>query len=119
MNNRTAIEKGYRFTGFYERDKEELKAKKETHFTSLGYKAVIVLVPDSPYSRSASISVGYSIYAEQKYFDDERRINLQKRLQNIPRQKEEAKKDYEKIINMIETDALKYQVELNNLTVKK
>jgi hypothetical protein len=78
MNERQANEKGYSYTGIYARYKNEVQVRLDK-IRSNGYRAVMVTVPDSPYSRGV-IGVGYSVYAERKYFTDKERQELQKRL---------------------------------------
>ena len=89
MNEKTAIEKGYRYTGAGARWMDEATAIKKAQFTDKGYKAVIVKEKENPLSR------GYGrgfcgIYAEERYFLDKRIEKLQgaidlhpKRLANL------------------------------------
>ena len=69
MTKNQAEQKGLQFTGCYERNPDALKLRLE-EIRKSGYKAYIVTVPDSKYSRSACIGNGYSIYTESRYQKD-------------------------------------------------
>ena len=72
MTEKMAQNKGYSFTGFYSRDKEEMKVA-ALKLREQGNKAVVVDVPTSKYSRSG-YSMGYSVYwieSEENKFDRE------------------------------------------------
>jgi hypothetical protein len=103
MNEKQAKERGYHFTGNYERRKEDLNSELEK-LRSEGFKAVMVIVPDSPYSRGI-VGVGYSIYAEKKYFDTREKVELMTRLGYVDREKARALAEYQKTVSEIETKA--------------
>jgi hypothetical protein len=66
MNAKGAREKGYSFTGIYERSMDPVKVR-AAELRKQGFKCVVVTEPDSKLSRGPK-GVGYSVYAEQKYF---------------------------------------------------
>ena len=76
MNARQAEKEGYEFTGAYSRNKEEMKegAKKER---KEGYKAIVVYVPSSKYSRGYR-GGGYSVYRKDTPKTIERKENERK-----------------------------------------
>jgi len=111
MKIKEAEEKGYSFTGSYERSRERLtEAIKE--IKRKGYKCSIVTEPDSKLSRG-SIGTGYSIYAEEKYFTDEEINDLNERLSNIEARKIKALKVYEEKVKEIdeEEEAMKSRLQ--------
>jgi hypothetical protein len=87
MNERQAREKGLSFTGCYKRNKDELQ-ERLLEFRKNGYKVYIVTEPVSQYSRSCDKSPGYSIYAEQRYFWDKSKKEINQQLDRIPAEKE-------------------------------
>jgi 16S rRNA C1402 N4-methylase RsmH len=91
--------KHYRFTGSYSHYKEDQK-EEALKIRKQGFKAVVVDIPTSKYSWDTKI-MGYSVYAEKKYFDYQNKISAEKELQNIPKQKEQLKKEYEEKLNKI------------------
>ena len=113
MRERKAEEKGYRFTGIYDRNKEDLKTSIEEEFKSKGYKAVICEVPDNKLSRGGGM--GYSIYAEQKYFIDKEIKEISRELSNIDNQKKEALEEYNKKIIEIDSHKTLLEERLNEL----
>jgi len=104
MKEKQALEKGYRFTGDYERNREEIK-KQATEYKANGYKVVIVEEPDSKLS-SGGCGIGYSIYAEQKYFIDQEIISLEKILSNVERLKQNALDEYNQKLSAIDNQKL-------------
>jgi hypothetical protein len=79
MKETHAEQKGFQFTGIYGRNKEEIKLKLNKIIRD-GYQAMLCIVPDSLLSRGA-VGVGFSIFAEPKYFDDLKAKNLQTRIE--------------------------------------
>ena len=69
MNEITAKQNGLEFTGIYARSSDEIKPRL-AEIRKQGYKAYIVIIKDSPYSRSACISQGYAVYTEPRYQQD-------------------------------------------------
>ncbi|MHA1410895.1 MAG: hypothetical protein ACTSQY_11405 [Candidatus Odinarchaeia archaeon] len=93
MNERQAIEKGYSFTGVYKNNKEDVKARK-VEFKS--YKTVIVPVKANPYSRGQKTGItGYSLYAEQKYFVDQRIKELEKEVDSFTNKMRDLSYEFE------------------------
>jgi len=113
MNEKQAQQKGYRFTGDYERDKEELKERAQ-EYKKQGYKIIICTVPDSPLSRSG-VGVGYSIYAESKYFIDEEIKKLTQRLDQIDNRKQTALDEYNKKVVEIEEEKTTIETRLKEI----
>lgn len=93
MTNREAKlrKEGYSYRGIYSRSREEMK-ERAIQERAKGFYAVVVTIPDSPYSRG-TIGVGYSVYtkptakklteieaekkaAEQKVLDDMKAISF-------------------------------------------
>lgn len=110
MREKQAEEKGYRYTGSYERSKEKIKEELK-EYKEQGYKAVIVEVPDSKLSRGYG-GMGYSIYAEQKYFIDREVKDINSRLSNIDSRKQNALDEYNKRIAEIENDKINLEARL-------
>lgn len=71
MNEDTAAKRGYEKTGHYSRGGDANYARMEVKLAEIrkaGYKALIVKVPDSPYSRGyCKGACGYSIMTEPRY----------------------------------------------------
>jgi prefoldin subunit 5 len=102
MNEQQAREKGYEYTGYYERFKDKLTDKLEA-IRKAGFKAVIVTVPDSPYSRGI-VGVGYAIYVEHRYNVVRTITELEKRIQQIDSRKAYAFEEYQKALIQIEKE---------------
>jgi hypothetical protein len=117
MTEKQAMEKGFQFTGNYERWKEKL-VDKLNELKKDGYKCTIVTVPDSQYSRGPR-GCGYSIYAERKYYVDERRRELQDSLNRIESRKARAWEKYAQTLSEIENDKLELEEELEKLKVER
>lgn len=114
MNKKQAESKGYRFTGVYESDKEKVIARRD-ELKQKGYKAIVVTVPPNKLSRGFH-GDGYSLYAEQRYFNDEEIVTLKQRLSQIGDRKARALKSYQADIALIEDDEQRWQNELTKLT---
>ena len=110
MTEKQAREKGFSFTGVYERFKEDLN-ERAMKFKKAGYKYAIVTEPDSKLSRGP-ISCGYSIYAEERYHKDKRQLELQNRLARIEDRKAYALKKYNEALQEIEDDRLRLEEQL-------
>ena len=119
MNELQARQQGLSFIGRYERFKDRV-ADDLAALRKQGYKAYIVTVPDSPLSRGyCKGDKGYSIYAEERYFHDKEKKDLQDRLAHMPARKDAAFKEYEKELAELvaeETRMEKRLVELEQLT---
>ena len=102
MKEKQAEQKGYSFTGSYERDKETIKEKAK-EYKKQGYKVVICDVPDSKLSRGGR-GMGYSIYAEPKYFIDREIESIKTRLEQVDTIKQLALDDYNKKIAKIDNE---------------
>ena len=83
MNEITAKQNGLSFTGVYSRDVEEVKVRL-AEIRKQGYKAQLVTIKDSPYSRSACISQGYAVYTEPRYQQDQHAASLRGRIASHP-----------------------------------
>lgn len=107
MTKEQAQAKGLVFTGIYERNKETAQTKLE-EIRAKGYKAYLVTVPDSPYSRAAIIGKiigkGWSVYAEIKYANDLHAADLKARIAKHPAILETLKTEYEKNIAQAEKE---------------
>ena len=83
MNERQARKQGLSFTGKYTSHLMEknrlLQEAKEIR--KRGYRAVIVDCPSSKYSRGGS-SMGWSVYAHAKYFEDIYKVETLETLKN-------------------------------------
>jgi len=115
MTEKQAREKGYSFTGNYERSKETIKEQAE-EYKKEGYKVVICTVPDSPLSRGGA-GTGYSIYAEPKYFIDKEIKDINNRLSRIDKRKQDALEKYNKEIEDIENDRKRLEERLKEIEV--
>ena len=69
MNEKTAKEKGYEFTGIYSFNKGEVMPRLAA-IKAKGYKAVVAFVPGDPLSRCHR-SGGYSVMVEPRMLLDE------------------------------------------------
>jgi len=114
MREKQAEEKGYRYTGIYARNRDELKLRITEEFKSKGYKAVICEVPDSKLSRGGR-GMGYSIYAELKYLIDEEIRKISRELGNINNRKQEALEEYNRKILEIDNRKTMLEERLNEL----
>ena len=117
MEVQEAHQKGYRFTGSYERDKTSIKTKQK--FKYAGFKTVLVPERASGYERNGSKKgqiTGYSIYAEEKYFIARRKGELENRIGFIPSKLEKLKDEYEKkkAEMLLEEENMKAELELLN-----
>lgn len=65
MNQETALKKGYERTGIYARSADKVRPLLE-EIRKQGYKALLVTVPDSPYSRG-HVGTGYGVVVERRY----------------------------------------------------
>lgn len=114
MKEHQAEQKGYRFTGDYERSKETIKERCE-EYKKEGYKVIICEVPDSPLSKGG-VGVGYSIHAEPKYFINREIKDINKRLSFINKRKEDALNEYNRKLAEINYDKEKMEDRLRELT---
>lgn len=73
MNKRDAVNKGYQFTGSYNRDKEIIVTE-IAELKSQGFKVVIVPAKTHGYNS------GYSVYAEPKLFLTRQQAQYKKRV---------------------------------------
>jgi hypothetical protein len=95
MNRKQAEEKGYCYTGFYSRSKEAMKAKAaEIRALGNGFKAIVVDIPDSKYSRGG-VGTGYSVYVNGRYCMYDNMVHAEKVLKELPAAREYYKKQYE------------------------
>lgn len=120
MTEKKAIKQGLNLTGCYSRSKEIAKAK-AARIRSMGFHAVVATVPDSPLSRGPK-GVGYSVYAEDKYFVNKELIRRTEQLAEIPFRKEAAKLQYQEQLAKIEGEyskILKRIEELNTMLNEK
>lgn len=113
MREKQAEQKGYMFTGSYERDKEIIKERAK-EYKQKGYKVIICDVPDSKYSRGPR-SMGYSIYAEPKYFIDEEIKRINRSLSLVDSEKQEALDEYNKKIAKIDKEKEEMEKRLKEL----
>ncbi len=113
MNEQQARNRGYSFSGCYEWSKEKLAEKLES-YKDEGYKAVIVTVPDSKYSRGIP-ETGYAIYIEHKFFSTREKKDLSERLRLIENRKSLALKEYQKQLKDIDNEANKMKTRLSEL----
>lgn len=93
MTEKNARDRGLEFTGVYGRDQDEVRNRAETMKRN-GYKVMVVRVPDSPYSRGI-IGVGYSVYAEKKYFNDQQAASDRKFIEGAAVRYAHMKQEYE------------------------
>ena len=113
MNEKQAIAKGYHFTGNFSHDKEEQK-KNALDIRVLGFGAMVINCPPDPLSRGHH-GMGYSVYAEQKYFDHVRLCDLTACIARIPAYKAELKSNYERAIKELDDRETKCMEEINKL----
>ena len=104
MREKQAEEKGYRFTGSYGRDKDEIKERAK-EYKAKGYKVVVVDEPDSKLSRGGG-GMGYSVFAERKYFIDQEVIKLEKILSSVELLKQNALDEYNQKLSAIDNQKL-------------
>lgn len=108
---REAKERGYRFTGVYDWDKEKVKTRQKEF---AGYKTLLVNVPSSKLSRS-SRGMGYSVYIEPRYFRDREIERLKKVIALEDIRLAVAFEAYEKDVATIKADTLTAREELAKL----
>ena len=113
MKENQAMEKGYRYTGSYERNKDTIKEQAK-EYKAKGYKVVICNVPDSKLSRGGG-GMGYSIYAEPKYFIDKEVKELNERLNYIESRKQYELDKYNNAILEIENEKSRMETRLKEL----
>lgn len=113
MTEKQANQEGLRFTGYYGRSKEDAKVEAQT-LRIMGYRAVLVTVPDSPLSRGGR-STGYSVYAEKKYFDYKRMKDIEMHLANSDEWKQHAYMEYLKRVKEIDDKINNLKKELDYL----
>jgi len=100
MNKQRAEQEGYQFTGDYSHDRDEMKANAKKIREETGYSAIVVNTPPSPLSRG-SHGMGYSVYAEKKYFLKKSLDNYRQRLSVIPDKMSGAEKEYQEALSKI------------------
>lgn len=93
MNKQSAEQKGLQFTGIYSWKKDEVKTRLE-EIRSKGYKAYLCNVPPDPLSRGHH-GMGYSVYTEPKYQQDERAAEIKQRIARHPAILQSLKEKYE------------------------
>jgi len=112
MDESDARERGYSFTGIYSRWREDVAVGAEK-IKKQGYKTAIIPSKASGYERSAGVGkgmvLGYSVYAERRYFTDKKRVELVERLKAIPAKKARAYEEYQKLIETIHLEAIDLQ----------
>jgi len=113
MNEQQARNKGYSFTGHYQRTKETIM-NNLNQLRDTGYKAVIVTEPDSKYSRGTR-GKGYALYAEQKYFADQRRAELTTKLGSFSKRREHTLSEYNQHLKEINDEEKRTTDELKEL----
>ena len=113
MNEEQARREGLGFTGHYSHNKDEQKAHAK-EIRDQGFRAIVVNVPTSKLSRGYR-GMGYSVYAEQKYFDSRRKDVIEGWLEMIPERKCRAQEEYEEKLAEIAKNEESYHTELNDL----
>ena len=113
MRENQAEQKGYRFTGDYGRDKDDMKERAKG-YKAKGYKVVVCDVPDSKLSIGGR-GTGYSIYAEQKYFIDQEIESINKILSHVDSRKQLALDEYNRKISEIENERVKMEERLKEI----
>lgn len=102
MTVREAEERGYRFTGIYNFNKEETKARKVEY---KGFKTLLVFAPSSKYSRGGG-GGGWSIYVEPKYFTMKLIKELEEKINYEKTELELLEKEYLKKIDEVKNKAI-------------
>ncbi len=110
MNEKQASIKGYAFTGSYGHDKEII-LEKAKEIRKNGFRAVVVNTPPNPLSRG-SYGMGYSVYADRRYFKNERLLEVVKTLQSMPNRYKDLEKEYDE-------NRIKLRTSENNLFIEK
>ena len=113
MREKQAEQKGYRFTGSYERDKDTIKERAK-EYKKEGYKIIICEVLDSPLSRGPR-GTGYSVYAEPKYFIDKEIQEINRKLSQIDNRKQDALDEYNKKLAEIDKEKEEMEERLKEL----
>ncbi len=118
MNQQEAVRKGYHYTGIYKSfAKEEIKQRCIDEFKKKGFKAVVVVERSSQYSRGGT-KIGYSIYAEQLYFDTRRLTSLRNQLNLIPNELKQLTEQYNKSVSDIAQRQATIEAEIVELANK-
>lgn len=114
MNEQQATRDGLSFTGIYSHNKDEVKVQAK-ELREQGYRVVMCNVPSNPLSRSNN-GMGYSVYAEKKYFSDQRLISLKKQLSDLPALKATLLAKHKQELIDIEKAYANLLVEIDKLT---
>jgi hypothetical protein len=106
MNEVQARQEGLSFTGHYSHDKEEVKANAKK-IRDQGFNARVVNIPPNPLSRGHH-GMGYSVYADKRYFAQETVNDCQRYLDCIESRKIALKTQYDKDLAQIDADNATY-----------
>ncbi len=117
MNERQAEQEGYQFTGHYSHDRNEQKANAKKIREETGYSAIVVNTPTSKLSRG-SHEMGYSVYAEKKYFLKKSLDSYQQRLSAIPTRMADAEIAYQEALSKIRIDEQNCKDQIADLELK-
>ena len=107
MNEQNARAEGLRFTGSYSHDKEEMKTKAKAIRTQ-GFNARVVNTPPDKLSRGYH-GMGYSVYADAKYFAAEAIVQDKQHLERLPATRAFYKAEFDKMIAVCD----KNEIDLN------
>lgn len=117
MKEQTALNKGYIRTGMYARSQEKVQERLK-EIKAQGYKAVIVTIPDSKYSRGI-ISEGYCIFCEERYMLDKAIAQINLNLAEIEERKARAYEQYLRELSKIDQDQAQMEEHLNELQQRR
>ena len=117
MNKQQAESQQLIYHGAYNQGKEVIKTRAQ-ELRRKGYRAVVVDIPASKYSRG-SHSMGYALYVEKKFFNDERINELNKWISDIPRQKADALSTYNTKLAELDANEKAYERERNTIVDTK
>jgi hypothetical protein len=116
MNEVQARQEGLSFTGHYSQDKDEVKANAKK-IRDAGFNARVVNMPTSKLSRG-SHSMGYSVYADKRYFAQQTIDDCNRYLNCIESRKQHLKEQYEKDLAQIDTDKATHMARLTEAQAK-
>ena len=118
MNERQALSEGLSFTGCYKRSYEKELVKAEAkRIRDLGFRAVVVEEVSSRYDRGGR-RVGYSVYAEEKYFISKILKNLKSNIESFPARRQRAEEDFKKTMEGLEKEEKEFQEKIKELEEK-
>ena len=122
MEKHEALEKGYSFTGVYERSKEMVKEKQKS-LEYCSYRTVICPSRQTGYERSCGAKKGqisgYCLFVEAKYHEDKQIEKLKEKINNAQKNRDILKKEYEEKLAKFELEVEEAKTQLIKIVSKR